>query len=534
MASPIGDNIDLLSTTTPLTAGGTWTSPAVVLGVYNSLVIMIKRDIDSTLYIEWSGDQGVNWDATDTHNIIDTITSRIVITTQQKTMRLRLTNGASNQTYLRLFTYGVTTNNSSLVSLVDSIDVSNLLTGLAGGQTVVSQYTELVNYNFAHTRTTSVTCQSRNLQAGYPDIYTYSANASATCGSSNYPSLAHYLYFRPGTVTSQPAVIMGRGFLAQAGSTNIMRFLGSFDVSDSLGRMIIGCCADNANTPLVANPITVWHAGFGWDLAATKTNDNFSVAHGAQYTPRTSWNIDKCDGNSTLPAIDFTNPDKPNYFQAEWTMGGNIRFSIMNPSTNKFSAVHQVNTLNTDTVNIVGNRSVLFAIYGTISSSPGSGTDEIRCSCYNLSTDLPIPRGIPLEKNISFDVAVAAQALDAIALQQVSSLGGIAPYTVINLNSISISANGLNPVTVKFFLDSTVTGGSWTVDNVLPFHYNTTASITPSTSNLIYQFELGNNDSLHKEFNPLNSLLYGFRYVTIQVSSKSTSDVRICLGLSQS
>jgi hypothetical protein len=531
MASPIGDNIDLLSTTTPLTSGSTWTSPAVVLGVYNSLVVMVKTDVDSTLYIDHSGDNGINWDATDVHTIVDTITKRVVITTQQKTIRLRLTNGASNQTYLRLFTYGVVTNNSSLVSLVNSIDVSNLLSGLSGNQTQVTQFTPLLNYNFQQVASSIVTCNSRNLKTGYSDIWTYSPDVTPQCGYGSTAKQYEYLFLRGSNAVSE-ANISGRGFLPHAGATYISRFVSSFSISDSTNsRMTVGVTKDVGSTPLTIGQ-TQWWGGFGWiSDSAVKTNDNFSIVYGQSlYVERTAWALDKADGNSTLPEMDFTDADKFNMFQVEFTLGGNIRFSIMNPSTDKFVPVHEIRNLNSTSFQ-VGTRSLFFGMH-TKMGAVSTGTDEIRCNCFSLSTDLPLKPSLSLKQNIGFDVAVGGATINPIILHQDSSVSNQAQFSTICLESVSISTSGLAPVTVKFMLDADESGGSWVSDTVLPMRYNTTATVTPSTK-IIHQFELSNEDSVHKEFDALNTFLFGSRKVGIQVSSKSTSDIRICLGLSQ-
>jgi hypothetical protein len=532
MASPIGDNIDLLSTTTPLTAGGTWTSPAVVLGVYNSLVVMVKTDVESELYIEWSGDQGVNWDASEANTIIDTVTKRVVITTQQKTIRLRLVNGPTNQTYLRLFTYGVVTNNSSLVSLVNSIDVSNLISGLSGSQTHTVELTPLVEYNFQQVRTSLEACNNRTFSAGYNDLWSYSPSLNPLCGSGSTANQYRYVLLRNSAVGE--AVITGRAFTPQGGTTYVARFVGSYAIYDSpSSRLVMGVSKNVATaTPLDIGNVQ-WWGGFGWvQDGAVKTNDNFSIVYGQSfYVERTSWSLDKADGNSTLPEIDFTDPLKFNMFQVEFTMGGNIRFSIMNPATDKFVPVHEIRNLNSTSFQ-PGTRTMQFLMFNKIVTTGGVGNDQVNCNNFSLCMDLPKPKGLAMCQNVSFDVSVGGATINPIAIRPWLLGPNDISFTAVCLNNISISSSGLAPVVVKLLQDGTVTGGSWTQDGTLPIEYNTTATITP-TARVIYEFSLSDNDSLHREFNPNNSFLFDLRTVTIQVISKSTSDVRICLGMSQ-
>lgn len=530
MASPIGDTINLLSTTTPLTAGSTWTSSPVVLGQYNSLVIMIRTDADGELFVDWSGNNGVNFDATDSYNIVDNLTKRIVITTQQKVIRLRLTNGVVNQTELRLFTYGVVTNNSSLVSLVSDINIENLKHGLKGGQTIVTEMTPIMEYVFKYGQT-SVTCQSNTLNCCYPDIWTGGNNANATCGITS----EEFLFLNAGGTIASRAIIQGRGSYIRASSTSYTRFVASFSVSDALIGSLFVCNAPTSTNIPYSTPAAIIQmiGGFGWyGNNGGKTSANFSVifydpSSGIVSVPTTSW-LDKCDGNSTMPLINFTDLTKPNCFQIEYSAGCNLIFSILNPATNRFVPVYQKNYINALPQRSTGEQCMtLFSFQGDTPTSP---TDIINLRDFTICTDMPPQFPTSMTGVIEFNVGVAGATTNFGAIQQAISLtpGGVS-FLPFNWYDLSISTSGTNPVTFKIFLDSTVTGGSWVKDALYPIEKNTTATITPS-SKLLYQYELAPTDSFYVKFDPLTPLLYGFRPLSLQLTSKSTSDVYVKIG----
>lgn len=543
MSNPIGDTIDLLSTTTPLTAGSTWTSSGVVLGTYNSLVVMVKTDIDSTLYVDWSGDNGLNWDASDQHAIVDTVTKRIVITTQQKMIRLRLINGAVNQTYLRLFTYGVVTNNSSLVSLVSSIDISNLISGLTGRQTQVTQLTPITQYNFGVGQINAGTCNNNPSLTIYSDL-------NANCGAITSPTvglagadtlMGGYLFLEPSVTDTAVGTVYGRSHSLRAGETLIGRFVSSFNVSDSTGgSLLVGLIPPQDNTRGSASLSTYYGMAFGWFVSAPKTNDNFGIVFGnSVFVNRLNFNGDKCDGNSTLPELDFTNPAKPNMFQVEISSGGNLRFSIMNPSDNKFVLVHQVTNLHTQLSNPVPE--LCFSMIAVQGSGYTSGTDQANVLCATILTDMPVAFPTSACRAISYDVAVGGSIIFPVFLRNSPAFALTNINYGVNLAFVSISTSGTNPVTVTFIRSNASSGGSWSAvgsglyRGSLPVEQNTTGTFALGggfNTEAVQQFELGANDSLYQTFDSLTPFLYGQIPIVISVSSKGTSDVRICLGLS--
>jgi hypothetical protein len=174
MAS-IGDILDDLSTSTPLLAGATWTSKPVQPGTYNSLTVNFKSDSGGNLVVMWSAD-GTHYDFVYTSvlppSTMTTGTQQNIVVTN-KWIKLSFTNTGLDQTYMRLKTYGVVTNNStqsilvsSIAGKLNSILVANLGYNYDGLQTY--QTSPLKGYSFKPSRVGSISNLLMNDNSSYP------------------------------------------------------------------------------------------------------------------------------------------------------------------------------------------------------------------------------------------------------------------------------------------------------------------------------------------------------------------------------
>lgn len=108
----MSDIITLLSYNTPLTSGSSYITPKVIAGQYTSLVISYFSDQDTTILVQFSND-GINWDINITKNFFANIKDYENLVIYAKWMRYTITNNSvSNQTVMRIFTYGCPNNNS--------------------------------------------------------------------------------------------------------------------------------------------------------------------------------------------------------------------------------------------------------------------------------------------------------------------------------------------------------------------------------------------------------------------------------------
>lgn len=537
----LGNTLDRLSTITPLGAGATWTSQPVLLGQYNSLTIMVKTDSASSLYVDWSGDNGLNFDATDTYSIVSTVTKRVILTTQQAVARLRLVDGGSGASYLRLFTYGVTTNSSTLTTLVSniqgqlaSINVSNLYKSLGKEELPVSSVIPIVEYNFQYS-TLSVNCVSNALKTGYSDLWTGSAGTGASlCGGVNSLN-SHYIWVKPGSIIGDQGIIQGRGVRSRAFVTMSAKFTASFQVSNStVGSLLVGCATPLGNTAFGVGSPTSFMGCVGWNnLSALKTNDNFSLLSASGAVVRTSWNLDKCDGTGTLPTIDFTDVVKPNAFMIEYMPSGNLRFSILSPSTSLWVPVHYIENLNSAWVDFSGEGA--FTMFAAQADNPSSGTDECRCSTYSLTVDAPVQVNTALPGSIRMVGSPSSGAVAMASFRMAQQNGsGTNFYTPIALSTLSISCSGgaTATVSVEMYLDTTVTGGSWAnAHPLIPISMNTTGTVSGAT-NIVYSFELSPTDSKVIKFDPQTPFLYGFRTVSFLARSPGSNSVSASITVS--
>ncbi len=91
------------STSNPLVANGTFTGIGVDVSKFYSVTFSCKTDQDGTLYAEFSTDR-TNWDSILTFEIYAGVNEVHRLSISKKYFRIRVVNGASNQTYLRLQT----------------------------------------------------------------------------------------------------------------------------------------------------------------------------------------------------------------------------------------------------------------------------------------------------------------------------------------------------------------------------------------------------------------------------------------------
>jgi len=93
--------------------------------------------------------------------------------------------------------------------------------------------------------------------------------------------------------------------------------------------------------------------------AATLTAEVTGIVESNTSVPRTSWNLDLCDGTQILPLIDWS---KGNVFQIryQWLGYGAVTFFLENPSSGNLVPVHRIEYANANTTPSVYNPSLNF------------------------------------------------------------------------------------------------------------------------------------------------------------------------------
>lgn len=98
-----GSTSTVNASTTPLTGGETFTGTAE-LNDAAAVLLVCKTDQDGTLYADF-GPDGTNWDSTITFQVTAGVSEFHRLVKGNRYFRVRLTNGSTPQTYLRLNSY---------------------------------------------------------------------------------------------------------------------------------------------------------------------------------------------------------------------------------------------------------------------------------------------------------------------------------------------------------------------------------------------------------------------------------------------
>lgn len=96
--------VELFRRTTPLAAGDVFISSSYEVTGYTKLCGFCITDQSGDLYIEQSGDES-NWDYVEQKSLTGGTGVGFLFDIVAKYIRIRLVNGATAQTYLRLFAY---------------------------------------------------------------------------------------------------------------------------------------------------------------------------------------------------------------------------------------------------------------------------------------------------------------------------------------------------------------------------------------------------------------------------------------------
>ncbi len=475
MSSP-GDTISQLSTSTPLTAGSTWTSQAIVAGQYNSLTTMIKTDQDGTFYIDWSGDNGLNYDATDTYQVIATVTLRAQVTTQQKVLRMRFTNSSGvNQTYLRLYTYGVVTNNNVLATLVPnipghliSVNVANL--PLTGYQDMNSAtLTPIRQYDFTSVNPGIGQAVNGNpLISVYPDLYMYSTTADPTVVNDANSMLELNSGHTGGTgQTGANSYILGSPATFRAGEAADVRFSGAFSYSDGPNGSVtvLGAGYLSPSPPYSI----IDFMGFGFFQPITNDVDSYDTfgilivsKSTSTFIPRTAWNVDKADGDTVLPVLDFLhvqgykvvlNPEGYKWLQ----------FSILNPATGLYSLVHVSNGMKPQAQTGTCWTTNLYPIVNLNLSSSGAVTNNPSLfikSIAIMSQGDRVPY-LPNRFNQLFSGSGVTSEEVVVSYMIYTSAAATAGQTCQIAKITATNYNGSDPLVVTLYGRGLTTGGSF-------------------------------------------------------------------------
>lgn len=380
--SAIGDIIQSLSTTTPLSGTGTFVSLPFVISEYNALSIIMNCDLDTTVKLGWSAD-GINFYYVQTFTFLGTIPDQSVAAVASKWLQvtISLTNGGTSS-YMSFETYGTPGSNAVSALLrgftsktLPAIDVTNSFSYTATGEILDESLIPDQQYIFNNVQ--GYGTSATGFHSAYNDITLYTANIIdggnnliPVNGTNSALQILEY-----GGLTG---TIYGTGMTGNGVGTTIItsnqysKWLPGFGLTCEFSasyneifsyepgatytdKMMIGMGTLNTfSIPLTINE--------GIFLGYTGTTQDSSIISNAvfgifiyrlnnlyQFIPQANWNIDKCNGDGGSPGRTMPNITTWKYmntFRIQLLPQGDIVVSILNPTTGIFNNVHRVQCAN--------------------------------------------------------------------------------------------------------------------------------------------------------------------------------------------
>lgn len=533
------DNVNLISFTSNLTAGSTHITDKVLLGQYISLSIIGKSDVDLTIIIQFSGD-GINWDYSVTRSLTIGANSVLASPVQGKWTRLQITNSSIvDSTYLRLFCYGTPSNSSisAQISKIGNIDPSVQVSNLpfaAFGELLIVESFPAAQYLF--TRGTSGTMMSpKAWQLPYSDLKSYSTGTVSGLGATLTISNG-VARFGNNFLVGDKACLYGANYRYRPGQGVDCRFTGYFTqgVKSVLGphptTQYIGCGSYNTTSNTIQDG---YFFGYGDPTGAV---DNFGIVYinnGVRtFYPRTTWNVDRCDGTYIMPAMDFSKM-QVYAIQFQYLGFGMVRFWVLNPGTGFYTLVHTINRVNSViTPSNLSDPSLGLVMYQEVEVGvvPTTLNDEIGMGSFNYTLE-----GIPMHPNERVSVnhgrTIAAETA-VLSVRCDSTFYAQPNHYCLDVDFISSSTDGTRSVIFRIYRNANITGSVWTsvAPTILPLSLDTTGTlVSPGIS--ILSYTLAKVDNTQLVLTDLHTHMTIGDTITVTAQSTANNDVDVSLSL---
>lgn len=534
--SGYSDIIKELCYTTPLNSGASHTTDKIIAGQYTSLTVSYASDQDITLVCQYSND-GSNFDISITKSFsAGSNYENLVI--YGKWMRYSITNiSASNQTYLRIYTYASPNNNSlnAIISKVGNKFPEIQINGLPKsvfGELKVENDTKLIDYVFTY-GTTGIIAYT-GWKTPYEGIKGY---------SSGYGTKINFLNGLMSQTNSLSQIdlgslIYGEQIQYNAGTGLISRFTGRFaqteprSISHSGYQYQLLGIGNDDGSGFVSDFL-------GWGNVNTVSSTlNFGIHHfrgGVLINsyPQNIWNIDKCDGTNIFPAMNFR--DYLNVFQIQFQYlgAGAIVFSIENPDTGVFEPVHMIKYANSNTVSNVVNPSLGLIMYQRTDSTGyplSSDNDGISIASFSLSAEGKLrPTGEMF--NIQGSKLGVSNLSPILTIRNKSLFYGITNRKAIQLFVLSASVDGTKSSDLVIRKNQGLTGASWSdvSTNLTPVEYTTTGTLGASGRDILI-FNLSKVDKFFDDMLNYELILFPGDSYTFLVQSSSSTDTSVSIS----
>jgi hypothetical protein len=528
------EEISLLSYTTNILAGQTYTSNPVILSQYISLSVVSKCDQILTVEFQFSGN-GTDFDYVVTKSIPANSNTLLDSPVLAKWTRIVITNSSIlDTTYLRFYTYGVPSN-SSLIAKIDKIGNLNPTVNIGNlpintyGEMNCNQYTPLIQYEFS--RGTSGNMLTNSYALPYTDIYTFSSNFDTGVGAPMTITNG-VLKFGNGASPADFALLIGQPYRYYGGQGITARFTGYFvqGLKSVLGDHPTTEYIGIGNYDDVTNiPNDCYCFGYGDPSGDV---DNFGIiyinAGIRSFYPQSSWNVDRCDGSYIMPTIDFS---KMNSFQISYQyLGfGMVRFYVMDPSTGLYNLVHTIERLSTViTPSNLSCPSLSLLMFTEVESGvvPVTLEDEIGISSFGLFLE---GKQIKSDEHVCIETELTLPLTSEVTILTIrcdTTFYAIQNYYPIDIEYISFSCDGTKQVLFRIYKNSSLSGTSFTTPSPtrMPVSFDTSGNII-STGEYIFSTSLSFEDSQLIYFDNIHLHLSPGDIITITAQSAAVSDV---------
>lgn len=310
----------------------------------------------------------------------------------------------------------------------------------AFGDIVLHEYTPLLQFDFVYGGGGSNGAYGATNQVGVST--SAGTGASVQSGSVTGSLLQMTSGTSAGTVTTTPTTSY-----AQFVSTRIARYRAGQAI---LARFtcVFGTAVAN-NNQIAGSGNTVDGYFFGYNdttfgvLHRRNSSDTDPVAG---WTPKTSWNVDVCDGSNSAnnPSGFNLNPLLGNVYQIRYPyLGfGPIKFYVLNPATSLWVLVHIIKYPNSQTVVQITNPGLQFyaASYNT-----GAGGNSATLKCGSVGFFLSGLRTfLGPQFAINNQKSAVTTETNILTLQSATSYNGVTNRSVVRIRSLSIFVDGAN------------------------------------------------------------------------------------------
>lgn len=526
------DNVNLLSYATNLASAASYTTEKVLLSQYVSMNILIAADQNITAVLQFSSD-GANWDYSVTKNYSAGENTYFTHPVVAKWTRLQITNiGPAPTTYLRVRVYG-TPSNSSLNAIISKVgnvnpqvDIGNFPSSVFGEGLVVENM-PWVQYIYNHMTDGNI----------FPPTYAIPYDSIDSFSSDNsglVQQLESSLRFGNSMNQGAYATMWGDYLRYKAGQGVCGRFtFGFLQQTKSVGTAPTSQWIGIGNLDVAFEPYDFM--GFGFDSSYGDWNadgyDNWGIVYiqrGVKtFIHHSLFNVDKCDGNYILPAINV------NYMQLgqvrfAYLGFGSLEWSLENPNTGKWQVVHRISRTNSVTsgTNFADPSMSLIIHQNRDGGTPSSNEEYISTASFGLfleghGHDVGITNQIGYYGFTSLLASGVPPVLsdsynNVISVRNDPTWYTANNHTPIDVIRMSVTVTGTKEIVVILFQNPTHTGPAWvnSYSNHSPVSYSSTGSIQNGIPILIETLQKDSSvridlTNLHIHLNPNESVGIG-------------------------